>query len=152
MAKQSAGILLYRLQQTQLQVLLVYPGGPYFSGKDAGNWTIPKGEFTNEEEPLAAAVREMEEETGYLPEGDFIELSPIQQKSGKKVYCWAVKGDLDPDTILSNSFEIEWPPKSGKRKTYPEIDKAEWLSMKDARLKINERQVPLLEELVERLK
>jgi predicted NUDIX family NTP pyrophosphohydrolase len=152
MAKQSAGILLYRLQQTQLQVLLVYPGGPYFSGKDAGNWTIPKGEFTNEEEPLAAAVREMEEETGYLPEGDFIELSPIQQKSGKKVYCWAVKGDLDPDTILSNSFEIEWPPKSGKRKTYPEIDKAEWLSMKDARLKINERQVPLLEELAERLK
>jgi predicted NUDIX family NTP pyrophosphohydrolase len=147
MGKQSAGILLYRLQENTLQVLLVYPGGPYFSGKDAGNWTVPKGEFTNEEAPLAAAVREMEEETGYLPQGDFIELTPIQQKSGKKVYCWAIKGDLDPDTIINNSFEIEWPPKSGKRKTYPEIDKAEWFSIQDARLKINERQVALLEEL-----
>lgn len=147
MAKQSAGILLYRMKDTKPEVLLVYPGGPYFSGKDAGNWSIPKGEFTEGEEPLAAAVREMEEETGYRPEGDFIELIPIQQKSGKKVYCWAVPGDLDPDTILSNTFEIEWPPKSGKRKSYPEIDKAEWFTIATAKLKINERQIPLLDEL-----
>jgi predicted NUDIX family NTP pyrophosphohydrolase len=152
MTKQSAGILLYRMQHKQLQVLLVYPGGPYFSGKDAGNWSIPKGEFTEKEKAFDAAVREMEEETGYLPSGDFIELTPIQQKSGKKVYCWAVPGELDPDTIISNTFEIEWPPKSGKKKSYPEIDKAEWFTIALAKQKINERQIALLEELQELLK
>lgn len=152
MVKQSAGILLYRKEGEQLEVFLVYPGGPYFSGKDLGNWSIPKGEFTEKEKPFDAAVREMEEETGYLPAGDFMELTPIQQKSGKKVYCWAVAGDLDPDTILSNTFEIEWPPKSGKRKSYPEIDKGEWFTIPIAKQKINERQIAFLEELEQLVK
>lgn len=147
MAKQSAGILLYRNVHNTIEVLLVYPGGPFFSGKDAGNWTIPKGEFTEAEEPLQAAIREMEEETGFRPEGEFISLAPIKQKSGKIVHCWALESDLDITTIVSNTFELEWPPKSGKRKTYPEIEKAAWFTIKAAKEKINERQIPLLEEL-----
>ncbi|AXY72490.1 NUDIX domain-containing protein [Paraflavitalea soli] len=148
MAKQSAGILLYRKIHKSIEVLLVYPGGPYFSGKDAGNWTVPKGEFIEEEEaPLAAAIREMEEETGFRPEGPFTALSPIKQKSGKIVHCWAQESDLDVSTILSNTFELEWPPKSGKRKTFPEVEKAAWFPLEAAKKKINERQIPLLEEL-----
>ena len=149
MAKQSAGILLYRNVHRMLEVLLVHPGGPFFFGKDAGSWSIPKGELTADEEPLQAAIREMEEETGFHPEGDFIELTPIQQKSGKLVYCWALDSDLDPTSIISNTFELEWPPKSGKRKTYPEIDKAAWFVIEEAKLKINERQVALLDELAQ---
>jgi predicted NUDIX family NTP pyrophosphohydrolase len=152
MAKKSAGILLYRKVKKAWEVLLVYPGGPFFSGKDLGNWTIPKGEFTEEEDPLQAAIREMEEETGFRPEGEFIELTPIKQKSGKMVYCWALESELDPSTIVSNTFELEWPPKSGKRKTFPEIDKAGWFTFEEARPKINERQVALLEELALKLK
>jgi predicted NUDIX family NTP pyrophosphohydrolase len=147
MAKQSAGILLYRKVKKVVEVLLVYPGGPFFSGKDAGNWSIPKGEFTEEEVPLHAAIREMEEETGFHPEGEFIELTPIKQKSGKIVYCWAQESDLDASTIVSNTFEMEWPPKSGKRKTYPEIEEAAWFDIETAKKKINERQIALLEEL-----
>jgi predicted NUDIX family NTP pyrophosphohydrolase len=148
MAKQSAGILLYRKIHKTIEVLLVYPGGPYFSGKEAGNWTVPKGEFIEEEEaPLQAAIREMEEETGFRPEGPFTALSPIKQKSGKIVHCWAMESDLDVTTIISNTFELEWPPKSGKRKNFPEIEKAAWFTLKAAKEKINERQIPLLEEL-----
>lgn len=147
MSKQSAGILLYRKIHKTIEVLLVYPGGPYFSGKEAGNWTVPKGEFTDEEAPLQAAIREMEEETGFRPEGPFTPLSPIKQKSGKIVHCWAMESDLDVTTILSNTFELEWPPKSGKRKTFPEIEKAAWFTLESAKGKINERQIPLLEEL-----
>jgi predicted NUDIX family NTP pyrophosphohydrolase len=148
MSKQSAGILLYRKIHKTIEVLLVYPGGPYFSGKDVGNWTVPKGEFTEEEEvPLQAAIREMEEETGFRPEGPFTALSPIKQKSGKIVHCWAQESDLDVTTIVSNTFELEWPPKSGKRKTFPEIEKAAWFTLAAAKEKINERQIPLLEEL-----
>ena len=148
MAKQSAGILLYRKVHKSIEVLLVYPGGPFFTGKkDAGNWTVPKGEFTGEEAPLQAAIREMEEETGFRPEGDFIALTPIKQKSGKIVHCWALESDLDVTTLVSNTFELEWPPKSGKKKTFPEISKAAWFTLKAAKEKINERQLPLLEEL-----
>lgn len=148
MSKQSAGILLYRKIHKTIEVLLVYPGGPYFSGKDVGNWTVPKGEFTEEEEvPLQAAIREMEEETGFRPEGPFTALSPIKQKSGKIVHCWAQESNLDVTTIVSNTFELEWPPKSGKRKTFPEIEKAAWFTLEAAKEKINERQLPLLEEL-----
>ncbi|WP_315822369.1 NUDIX domain-containing protein [Paraflavitalea speifideaquila] len=147
MSKQSAGILLYRKAHNHIEVLLVYPGGPYFTGKDAGNWTIPKGEFTEEEAPLQAAIREMEEETGFTPEGTFVALNPIKQKSGKIVHCWAVESDLDVTTIVSNTFELEWPPKSGRKKTYREIDKAAWFTITTAKEKINERQIPLLEEL-----
>ena len=108
---------------------------------------MPKGEFTEEEEPLAAAIRELEEETGFRPEGLFIALSPIKQKSGKIVHCWAMESDLDITTIVSNTFELEWPPKSGKRKSFPEIEKAAWFSIQTAKGLINERQIPLLEEL-----
>lgn len=132
-------------------MLLVLPGGPYFAGKDAGSWTIPKGEFAEDESPLQAATREMEEETGYRPTGTFIELAPIKQKGGKIVHCWAVAGDLDASTIVSNTFELEWPPHSGKRQTFPEIARAAWFTIDTARRKINERQQPLLEELAQRL-
>lgn len=149
--KQSAGILLYRITDSETEFFLVHPGGPYFAKKDKGWWTIPKGELLPLEEPLDCAVREFKEETGYLPQGSFIALEPIIQKGGKKVVCWAAAGNLDPDTITSNTFEIEWPPKSGKMKEFPEIDKARWFAFGEAILFINERQVSLLEELKERL-
>ncbi len=112
--KQSAGILLYRFLNDQLQVFLVHPGGPFWKNKDLGVWTIPKGEFTVEEAPLAAAIREFHEETGKLLTGNFLELSPIKQKSGKLVYAWAIEGDIKPADLRCNSFRREWPPKSGK--------------------------------------
>lgn len=148
MAKQSAGILLYRKIHNALEVLLVFPGGPFFSRKnDAGKWTVPKGEFEDGEEPLQAAIREMEEETGFRPEGNFIALPSIKQKSGKIVHCWALQSDLDTSTIVSNTFQLEWPPKSGKMKTFPEIAEAAWFTTEAAREKINERQLPLLSAL-----
>ena len=116
--------------------------------KDAGWWTIPKGEIFPAEQPLEAAVREFEEETGFRPKGPFIELKPIKQKGGKQVMCWAAEGDLDPDTIVSNTFVIEWPPRSGKQVSFPEIDRAGWFSFEEARFLINERQMPFLEELM----
>ncbi|MDF2190410.1 NUDIX domain-containing protein [Paraflavitalea sp. CAU 1676] len=149
MAKQSAGILLYRNIHNKLEVLLVFPGGPYFSKKDNGSWTIPKGEFEPTEAPLQAAIRELEEETGYRTNGDFIELTPIKQKGGKIAHCWAHEGNLDETAIISNTFELEWPPASGRRQTYPEIAKAAWFTVEAASLKINERQLPLLEELAQ---
>src|SRR5215469_9550223 len=115
MAKQSAGILLYRIRDNQPQVFLVHPGGPFFRNKDNGAWSIPKGEFESGEEPLAAAKREFEEETGQKIDGEFIQLDPVTLKSGKKVSCWALEGDIDHETITSNLFEMEWPPKSGKK-------------------------------------
>lgn len=150
MAKQSAGILLYRKIYRTIEVLLVFPGGPFFSLKnDAGKWSVPKGEFNEDEAPLHAAIREMEEETGFRPAGDFIELTPIKQKSGKIVHCWALESDLDVTSIVSNTFELEWPPKSGKKKSYPEIAHAAWFTFEAAKEKINERQLPLLEQLQE---
>lgn len=147
MAKQSAGILLYRFDNKQLQVFLVHPGGPFFRNKDDGAWSIPKGEFLDNEEALTAAKREFAEETGRSIDGKFIQLEPITQKSGKKVFAWAVEGDIDHETIISNTFEIEWPPKSGKKQAFPEIDKAAWFDIDTAKLKINQVQVGLIENL-----
>jgi predicted NUDIX family NTP pyrophosphohydrolase len=149
MAKQSAGILLYRFKDKQLQVFLVHPGGPFFRNKDDGNWSVPKGEFADDEDPLDAAKREFLEETGQVIDGEFISLEPITQKSGKKVYAWAVEGDINNETINSNLFELEWPPKSGKKQTFPEIDRAAWFDIETAKIKINLAQVGLMESLAQ---
>ena len=149
MGKQSAGILLYRLKDHRPEVFLVHPGGPFWSKKDAGVWSIPKGEMEEEEEALKVAFREFKEETGYELEGDFTPLQPIKQKSGKIVYAWTGEGDVDENKIISNNFEIEWPPKSGKMKSFPEVDRAGWFQLNEAREKINPGQLPLLEELID---
>ena len=151
MAKQSAGVLLYRFMNEQLQVFLVHPGGPFFRNKDEGSWSIPKGEFLDDEGPLDAAKREFMEETGQNIDGTFIELVPIQQKSGKTVYAWAIEGNIDHETIVSNLFEIEWPPRSGKKQSFPEIDKAAWFDVETAKIKINAAQVGLIEDLNQKL-
>jgi predicted NUDIX family NTP pyrophosphohydrolase len=147
MPKQSAGILLYRTIDSNLQVFLVHPGGPFFKNKDDGSWSIPKGEFLDEEDALQAAKREFMEETGQSINGDFLKLSPIKLKSGKKIFAWAVKGDIDHETVVSNLFEIEWPPKSGKKVSFPEIDRAGWFESKTAKVKVNAAQAELIEEL-----
>lgn len=149
MLKQSAGILLYKLTDGVLQVFLVHPGGPYFRKKDDGAWSVPKGECTGDEEPLAAARREFEEEVGKPITGNFIKLQPVKQKSGKVVHAWAVEGDIDHTNITSNTFEIEWPPKSGKRVSFPEIDRAGWFTINEAKVKMIPGQVGLIEELEE---
>jgi len=148
MPKQSAGILLYKKANGQPLFFLVHPGGPFFKNKDLGSWTIPKGEYLDDEEALAAAKREFAEETGMNITGDFKALKPIKQKSGKTVHAWAVEGDIDADTILSNTFEIEWPPRSGKLQTFPEIDRAGWFNYETAKEKINPAQVELLDEVM----
>jgi len=145
--KQSAGILLYRKTDHGPEFFLVHPGGPFFSRKNEGWWTVPKGELLEEEQPLDAAIREFEEETGYRPQGGFIPLQPIKQKGGKVVFCWAVEGDLEAEQITSNTFEIEWPPRSGKMKSFPEIDKAGWFNLVEAGKMINEKQADFLKEL-----
>lgn len=147
MTKQSAGILLYRFSKKEPDVLLVHPGGPFFRNKDKGWWTVPKGEIMPGEKPLNAALREFKEETGYSPEGEFIPLTAVVQKSGKTVYCWAVKGDLNAAQITCNTFTIEWPPKSGKMVDFPEVDQARWFSFSEALNFINESQRSFLQEL-----
>lgn len=146
--KQSAGILLYRNTGTETEFFLVHPGGPFFAKKNEGWWTIPKGELLPDESALDCAIREFEEETGYKPSAPFAELQPITQKGGKKVMCFAAKGNLNAETITCNTFSIEWPPKSGKMKEYPEVDKAGWFALAEAKVLINERQVSFLEEVV----
>lgn len=150
MPKQSAGILLYRVRQ-ETEVFLVHPGGPFFIKKDQGSWTIPKGEYAAGEEALAAAIREFKEETGYEITGEFISLQPVKQKGGKVIHAWATKGDIDAEQVVSNTFEISWPPGSGKVAVFPEIDRAGWFSLSEAREKINVRQVALLDELREKV-
>ena len=147
----SAGLLLYRIRHAAIEVLLVHPGGPYWKTKDDGAWSIPKGEFSPAEDPLVAARREFFEETGVAIEGDLRALKPIQQPGGKIVHAWAVEGDLDPTTIVSNTFEIEWPPRSGRLQSFPEIDRAAWFALPEAPRKILRGQVPLLEELAQML-
>ena len=151
MSKKSAGILLYRFHTNLPEVLLVHPGGPFWARQDLGSWSIPKGEFENDENALEAAKRELEEETGLRVTGDFIELNPVKQKSGKMVYAWAVEGNIIPEEIISNTFEIEWPPKSGMKKTFPEIDQAAWFTLEAAKIKILEAQIPLISELEAKL-
>lgn len=151
MAKQSAGILLYRKTEGKLQVFLVHPGGPFFKNKDDGGWSIPKGEFLDDEDPLKAAKREFEEETGQGIIGKFIHLNPIIQKGGKKVHAWAVEGDINHLSVKSNHFEMEWPPRSGRQQSFPEVDRAEWFDVDIAKVKINPAQVEFIEELVEKL-
>lgn len=146
--KQSAGILLFRKLKNDIEFFLVHPGGPYFTKKNEGWWTVPKGEINTDEDPLAAAIREFEEETGYLPSGEFIPLSPIRQKGGKEVKCWAIEGDLNPASLQSNTFDLEWPPRSGQMKSFPEIDKGNWFSYQEACILINEKQIAFLQELM----
>lgn len=146
--KQSAGILLYRKNKKITEYFLVHPGGPFFRTKDAGWWSIPKGEIAPGEAPLQAAIREFEEETGYRPEGNFLPLQPIRQKGGKQVLCWATEGDLDPEKIVSNVFETEWPPHSGKTKTFPEVDRAAWFDADTAKQMINPQQAAFIDELL----
>ena len=144
----SAGILLWRERRGRLEVLLGHPGGPYFAGKDADHWTVLKGEVNPGEDLLAVARREFEEETGHpLPEGRTVELGEIRQKSGKRVLAWAVQGDLDTETAVSNSFEMEWPPRSGRMREFPEIDRVEWFGLDDARERIKSAQAPFLDRL-----
>ena len=146
--RKSAGILLYRISNQVLEVLLVHPGGPFWKNKDAGAWSIPKGEFSDEEDPLEAALRELQEETGLpVKRSTCKPLTPVKQKAGKQILAWAMKGNLDTTKINSNTFEIEWPPKSGKMQTFPEVDRADWFSIPAAKEKINPAQAALLDEL-----
>ena len=147
MPRVSAGLLMYRIQDGKLQVLLAHPGGPLFKNKDEGAWTIPKGEIELGEDLLEAAKREFKEEIGVTPTGPFIALTPITQKGGKIVHAWAFKGDCDPGTIVSNTFSIEWPPRSGRLMDFPEIDRAEFYDVAVASRKIKAAQAALIDEL-----
>jgi predicted NUDIX family NTP pyrophosphohydrolase len=151
MRKRSAGLLLFRDRAGALEVLLVHPGGPFWARKDAGAWSIPKGEFGDDEAPLAAAQREFAEETGATVDGDFIALTPVRQWSGKIVHAWAVRADFDPARLRSNTFTMEWPPKSGQLREFPEVDRAAWFTLDEARAKIQPGQLPLLDRLAELL-
>jgi predicted NUDIX family NTP pyrophosphohydrolase len=145
--KQSAGILVYRWRADVLEVLLVHPGGPFFAKKDAGAWSIPKGEIGPGEVPLEVARRELLEETGASVDGEFVALRPVVQRGGKTVHAWALEGDLDVARLASNTFSMEWPPRSGQMREFPEVDRAEWLSVPTAREKILEAQRAFLDEL-----
>ena len=148
--KTSAGILLYRRGDRDggLKVFLVHPGGPFWAKKDLGAWSIPKGELGEGEAPLDTAVREFTEETGFPVAGEFRALQPVRQAGGKTVFAWAVEGDCDPAALRSNLFSMEWPPKSGRRQEFPEVDRAAWFSIEEARRRIVAGQAPLLEELL----
>ena len=152
MAKTSAGILMYRFRSGRLEVLLLHHGGPFWAKKDLGAWTIPKGEYAGGEDPLAAARREFREETGFEAEGTFIELTPVRQAGGKLVSCWALEGDIPAAEIRSNTFRLEWPPRSGRFAEFPEADRAGWFTVTAARRKILQGQVRLIEELQRRLR
>jgi predicted NUDIX family NTP pyrophosphohydrolase len=146
--KRSAGLLMYRKSLGSIELFLVHPGGPYWSKKDEVSWTIPKGEYETDEEPLAAAIREFKEETGFDVSGPFIELGSVQQKSGKIVTAWAFEGDCEPAELVSNTCEIEWPPRSGKKMVIPEIDRGDWFSLARAKKLIRNEQIPLLDVLI----
>jgi predicted NUDIX family NTP pyrophosphohydrolase len=149
--KRSAGLLLFRRRQDEPEVLLVHPGGPLWAGKDDGAWTVPKGEVEQNEDLLAAARREVEEETGARPSGTFIPLPPVHQAGGKVVHVWAVESDFDPESLVSNLFEMEWPPRSGRRRSFPEVDRAAWFDLETAARKILPSQAAVLRHLQERL-
>ena len=144
--KQSAGLLLYRRRDAGLEVLLVHPGGPFWASRDEAAWSIPKGEFAPGEDALAAARREFEEETGFLPAGDALLLG-IRKNGGKAIHIWALEGDCDPAAITSNSFTMEWPPRSGRLQEFPEVDRAAWFDLATARRKIHRNQAEFLADL-----
>jgi len=149
--KQSAGILVYRTGERGLEVLVAHPGGPIFRNRDEGAWTIPKGEIEVGEEPLAAARRELAEETGFVLEGPFLPLGSVKQKSGKIVHAWACQGDVDPAQLRSNRFEMQWPPRSGRVQSFPEVDRVAYFDPDTARAKLNSAQSELVLRLVELL-
>ena len=150
MTRQSAGIVLHRARDGAIEVFLVHPGGPLWRNKDAGAWSIPKGEFAVGEDALAVARREFEEETGRSIAGDFVALAPIRQRGGKVVHAWAVEGDIPLAGLASNTFTIEWPPRSGRMQSFPEVDRYAWFTLDEARSKINEAQRAFLDELAPR--
>jgi predicted NUDIX family NTP pyrophosphohydrolase len=152
MPKKSAGLLVYRHTSGPVEVFLVHPGGPFWAKKDDGAWSIPKGEFSDDEDPLAAAKREFQEETGFVMTGEYKCLEPIRQLSGKIVYAWAVESDVNAKAIKSNTFSLEWPPRSGLSREFPEIDRASWFTVEAARRKILKGQVALLDQLTSKLK
>jgi predicted NUDIX family NTP pyrophosphohydrolase len=147
MAKMSAGLLLYRKRNDALEVFLAHPGGPFYVKKDSGVWGIPKGQIDEGEDALAAAQREFEEETGFEARGPFLSLTAVTQKGGKLVQAWAFEGDCDPKTMKSNTFTMEWPPRSGKQQEFPEVDRGAWFSLSEAKQVINPAQISFLEEL-----
>jgi predicted NUDIX family NTP pyrophosphohydrolase len=147
MAKRSAGILMYQRMSDGLQVLLVHPGGPFWATKDLGAWSIPKGEHEETDEPLAVAIREFAEETGLTPRGSFHPLGTVKQAGGKTATAFALEGTFDPQTLVSNTFEMEWPPRSGKRRSVPEVDRAAWFTLDEARRRILPSQTPFLDQL-----
>lgn len=147
MPKVSAGLLAYRRRGDSVQVFLVHPGGPFWVRKDLGAWSIPKGEYDPHDDPLAAAKREFKEETGFSALGDFTALPPVKQPGGKTIYAWAFEGDLDPSKISSNTFRIEWPPRSGMQQEFPEVDRAAWFSLNEAKRRISKGQIGFLNEL-----
>jgi len=154
-AKQSAGILLFRLIEGQVEVLLVHPGGPFWAMKDLGAWSVPKGEYEDGEAALACAMRELEEELGSLPaipEDDLIDLGEVRQKSGKRVRVWAAESDFDPSTLNSNTFTMQWPPHSGRRREFPEVDRAEWFTPRKAKRKLIAAQAAFVDRLLEQLR
>jgi predicted NUDIX family NTP pyrophosphohydrolase len=151
MKKQSAGILLFRGSNADLEVFLVHPGGPFWANKDAGAWSIPKGEYLDDEDPLSAAKREFEEETSVSIDGDFIQLGTVKQAGGKVVTAWALSHDLDPAVLKSNVFTLEWPPRSGKIQGFPEVDSGSWFSLAVARQKIVKAQSEFLTRLLDQL-
>jgi predicted NUDIX family NTP pyrophosphohydrolase len=147
MKRQSAGLLMFRRHGASLEFLLVHPGGPFFQRKDLGAWSIPKGEYQDGEEPLEAAKREFAEETGIVPLGEFLPLGEVKQSGGKIVTAWAFEGNCEADKIRSNTFSIEWPPKSGKMREFPEVDRAEWFPLALAREKILNAQAAFLDRV-----
>lgn len=149
--KKSAGILPFRKKGKTVEVLLVHPGGPFWKNKDAHGWSVSKGEFSDQEKPFEAALREFREETGFTAEGDFIEFQPVRQPGGKLVYVWALEAEFNPDELQSNTFPLEWPPRSGKMTQFPEVDKAAWFPPETAVQKIHKGQVPILEQLYRRI-
>ncbi len=147
MPRTSAGLLIHRVRDRGLEVFLVHPGGPFYAKKDEGAWSIPKGEYLDGDDPFTVAKRELKEETGLEVEGDFVKLETIRQSGGKLVTAWAIEADVDPGEINSNTFEMEWPPRSGRMQAFPEVDRAEWFALDQARVKMLKSQLPLLDQL-----